>query len=181
MGWTVHHSTIWRFFGWIKRCTVHVTGWGWFRTCCNRFLCTPAWWYSSAKYIGSGWWWFGGHFRPTKHNTITIINKHFKKLHTEWVDLCHGLMLALKRIYHQVLKVSAWNFTTSKIKLNPNKTHLNKGFCMVGSGVYPKGALDTDICNTGGRLVSPYLTVVGSFPYGVVFFSYTELYTIHIL
>lgn len=90
-------------------------------------------------------------------------------------------MLALKRIYHQVLKVSAWNFTTSKIKLNPNKTHLNKGFCMVGSGVYPKGALDTDICNTGGRLVSPYLTVVGSLPYGVVFFSYTELYTIHIL
>lgn len=64
---------------------------------------------------------------------------------------------------------------------NPNKTHLNKGFCMVGSGVYPKGALDTDICNIGGRLVSPYLMVVGSLPYGVVFFSYTELYTIHIL
>lgn len=52
---------------------------------------------------------------------------------------------------------------------------LNKGFCMVGSGVYPKGALDTDICNIGGRLVSPYLMVVGSLPYGVVFFSYTEL------
>lgn len=71
--------------------------------------------------------------------------------------------------------------TGTNLIQNPNKTHLNKGFCMVGSGVYPKGALDTDICNIGGRLVSPYLMVVGSLPYGVVFFSYTELYTIHIL